>query len=147
MFQHAKKALGVIALLSAFALGGATIADATSSTGTTGPTGPTQSGSAGRPAFHGPAAGTAAHENAEKPVTGADAAKAQAAAVKAVGGGTAGPVTTDCTSTGYETTVTKADGSKVEVHLDSSFNVMQGGPHGGGPPPMQGTGQQPPSGY
>jgi hypothetical protein len=28
--------------------------------------------------------------------------------------------------------VTKSDGSKVEVHLDSSYSVMQG--HGGPPP-------------
>jgi nicotinic acid phosphoribosyltransferase len=72
-----------------------------------------------------PAHGTAAHENAEVAVTGANAAKAQAAAVKAVGGGTAGAVTTDYMKTGYEVTVTKSDGTSVEVHLDSSFNVMQ----------------------
>jgi hypothetical protein len=47
-----------------------------------------------------------------------------------VGSGTAGAVTTDMTGTGYEVTVTKADGRAVEVHLDSSFNVKQGG-HGG----------------
>jgi hypothetical protein len=50
--------------------------------------------------------------------------------VKSVGSGTAGDVTTDFTGSGYEVTVTKADGTQVEVHLDSSFNVMQ---HGGGP--------------
>lgn len=77
-----------------------------------------------------PAHGTAAHENAEVPVTGANAAKAQAAAVKAVGGGTAGAVTTDFTQKGYEVTVTKSDGTQVEVHLDSSFNVMQPHPRG-----------------
>lgn len=75
-----------------------------------------------------PAHGTPAHENAETAVTGANAAKAQAAAVKAVGGGTAGAVTTDFNKTGYEVTVTKSDGTTTEVHLDSSFNVMQGGP-------------------
>jgi hypothetical protein len=52
--------------------------------------------------------------------------------VKAVGSGTAGAVTTDYSQTGYEVTVTKSDGSTVEVHLDSSFAVMQG--HGGPPP-------------
>jgi len=77
-----------------------------------------------------PAHGTAAHENAEVAVTGANAAKAQAAAVKAVGGGTAGAVTTDFTQKGYEVTVTKSDGTTVEVHLDSSFNVMQPHPQG-----------------
>jgi hypothetical protein len=66
----------------------------------------------------------------EKPVTGAAATQAQAAAVKSVGGGTAGSVTTDFTGQGYEVTVTRSDGSQVEVHLDSSFNVVQGGPQG-----------------
>lgn len=83
------------------------------------------------PTFTGPAHGTPAHENAENAVTGAAAAKAQAAAVKFVGRGTAGPVTNDMTGTGFETTVTKADGSTVEVHLDSSLNAFDG--HGGGP--------------
>ena len=75
-----------------------------------------------------PAHGSASHEDAETAVTGDNATKAQAAAVKYVGSGTAGAVTTDYTKTGYETTVTKSDGSTVEVHLDSSFAVMQGGP-------------------
>ena len=80
-----------------------------------------------------PAHGTPAHENAETAVTGDNATKAQAAAVKYVGSGTAGAVTTDFTKTGYEVTVTKSDGTTVEVHMDSSFNVMQG-PHGPGGP-------------
>jgi hypothetical protein len=81
-----------------------------------------------------PGHGSAAHEDAETAVTGAAATKARAAAVKYVGSGTAGAVTTDYTKHGYEVTVTKADGTQVEVHLDSSFNVMQGGPgHCGGP--------------
>src|SRR4051794_22408425 len=42
-----------------------------------------------------PAYGTAAHEALEKPVTGSSASQAQAAAVRAVGEGTAGAVTTD----------------------------------------------------
>jgi len=78
-----------------------------------------------------PAHGTPEHEALEKPVTGDAASKAQAAAVKSLGGGTAGAVTTDAQGTGYEVTVTKTDGSQTEVHLDSSFNVMQHGPHGG----------------
>jgi len=80
----------------------------------------------GRGGFGGPGHGTAAHENAEKAVTGAAATKAQAAAVKSAGSGTAGAVTTGCDGSGYEVTVTKSDGSTVEIHLDSSFNVMQG---------------------
>ena len=64
-------------------------------------------------------------------MTGDAAAQAQAAAVKSVGSGTAGAVTTDFTGNGYEVTVTKSDGTQVEVHLDNSFNVMQGGGHHG----------------
>jgi hypothetical protein len=78
------------------------------------------------PAANFPAHGSAAHEDQEKTVTGANAAKAQAAAVKALGGGTAGAVTTDFTGNGYEVTVTKSDGTTTEVHMDSAFNVMQG---------------------
>ena len=68
-------------------------------------------------------------------MTGAVAAKAQAAAVKSVGSGTASAVTTDITGKGFETTVTKSDGTKVEVHLDSSYSVMPGPGGHGGPPP------------
>jgi hypothetical protein len=99
----------------------------------------------GHGGFGGPPHGTAAHEDAEKPVTGDAATKAQAAAVKSVGSGTAGAVTTDFNGNGYEVTVTKSDGSTVEVHLDSSFTVQDpggpGGPDGWGghgnfaPPP------------
>ena len=89
-----------------------------------------------------PAHGSAAHEDAETPVTGATATKAQAAAVKYVGSGTAGAVTTDFTKHGYEVTVTKSDGTQVEVHLDSNLTVMQGGPGRFGGP----GGNQPPSG-
>jgi hypothetical protein len=78
-----------------------------------------------------PAHGSAAHEDAEKAVTGDNATKAQAAAVASVGSGTAGDVTTDYSGNGYEVTVTKSDGTQVEVHMDSSFNV-QAGPGGPG---------------
>jgi hypothetical protein len=77
-----------------------------------------------------PAHGSAEHEGAEKAVTGDAATKAQDAAVQSVGGGTAGDVTTDFAGNGYEVTVTKSDGTQVEVHLDSSFTVMEGGTGG-----------------
>ena len=77
--------------------------------------------------FGGPEHGTAAHGNAETAVTGDAATKAKAAAVKAAGSGTAGAVTSDYRGGGYDVTVTNSDGSTVEFHLDSSFNV-QGGP-------------------
>jgi hypothetical protein len=129
MFTNMKKSLAGVAALGALALGGSAIAGAAtsgssnSSTTTPGNTAPSQ---AQRPNL--PAHGTAAHEDAEKPVTGHAATKAKAAAVKSLGGGTAGEVTTDFTGDGYEVTVTKADGSKTEVHLDKSFTVMKGGP-------------------
>jgi hypothetical protein len=127
MFQPVKKVGVIAAALAAAALGGSALAGAATSPSTTAASGspPQQS----RPAF--PAHGGAAHENAEKPVTGSAASKARAAAVKSVGGGTAGTVTTDYSQSGNEVTVTKSDGSKVEVHLDGSFNVSD---HGGGPP-------------
>jgi hypothetical protein len=130
-------ALGVAALTGA-AVGGAAVAGAaTSHSGTA--TTPTPTSGQPPPALRNmPAPGTKAHEDAEKPVTGEDAEKAKTAAVKAAGGGTAGDVTTDYFGKGYEVTVTKSDGSKVEIHLDSSFEVMQHGPGGWGrgqPPP------------
>jgi hypothetical protein len=92
-----------------------------------------------------PAHGTAAHEDVEKAVTGSAAAQAKAAAVKYVGSGTAADVTTDFQGSGYEVTVTKSDGSSVEVHLDSSFTVQAGpGGHGFGfGAPAAGSGSTP----
>lgn len=131
--------MGAGAAIAAFGLGGAAIASATS-TGTTGTTG-SQSGSSSAPrsAFNGPAHGTAAHEDAESAVSGAEAAKVQAAAVKLAGGGNAGAVTTDLTHSGFETTVTKSGGSQVEIHLDSSLGSA-GGPGGHGGPGGPGGG-------
>jgi hypothetical protein len=97
----------------------ATTAPATSSPA------PSANATTAPPAF--PAHGTPEHEALETPVTGDSATKAQAAAVANVGSGTAGAVTTDATGKGYEVTVTKSDGSQVEVHLDSSFTVARGG--------------------
>jgi hypothetical protein len=127
--------LGVAALTGA-AVGGAAVAGAaTSHSGTT--SAPPTAAAHPPPALKKmPAPGTAAHEDAEKPVTGEAADKAKAAAVEAAGGGTAGDVTTDYFGDGYEVTVTKSDGSSVEIHLDSSFKVMvpPGGPPGAPPP-------------
>jgi len=135
MLSKVKKVGLGVAVLTGAAVGGAAVAGAaTSNSGTA--TSPTVPSGKPPPALRSmPAPGTAAHEDHEQAVTGEAAQKAQAAAVKAVGGGTAGDVTTDYFGNGYEVTVTKPDGSKVEIHLDSSFNVM--GPPGGqgGAPP------------
>jgi hypothetical protein len=133
MFSKVKRLSLWIAAVAGAAIGGAAIAGAaTSHSGTT--TAPAASGKPPPGMSSMPAPGTAAHEDAEKAVTGAAATKAQEAAVKAAGGGTAGDVTTDYFGNGYEVTVTQSDGSSVEYHLDSSFNVMPrppGGPPGG----------------
>ena len=130
MLERTKKAFLAVVAVAAVAVGGAAIgAAATSGSATTTTTTTTTKTQI-------PAHGAAAHEDAEKPVTGDAATKAKAAAVKTVPG-TAGAVTTDYPGTGYEVTVTKADGTTVEVHLDSSFNVMAGppgGPRGPGGP-------------
>ena len=130
----------VAAAVAGGALGANLLGTANAQTSTT--TAPSSSSAPqSQPSF--PAHGSAEHEAAEKTVTGDAASKAQAAAVKSLGGGTAGDVTTDYQGGGYEVTVTKTDGTQTEVHLDSSFNVMQHGPHGpngGGP-----DGQTPPS--
>jgi hypothetical protein len=128
-----KIGLGVAALSGA-AVGGAAVAGAaTSHSGTAATTTAAAAPHPPRVLGNMPAPGTATHEDAEKAVTGNAAAKAQAAAVKAAGGGTAGDVTTDYFGDGYEVTVTKSDGSKIEIHLDSSFGVMA---RPGGPPPF-----------
>jgi len=118
------------AAVAAAAVGGAAIANAASNSSTSSSTGATNTQAP--PAFQNmPAHGSAAHEDAEKPVTGDAATKARAAAVKTAGGGTATEVTTDFTNTGYEVTVKKSDGKTVEIHMDKSYNVRPGHAQGG----------------
>jgi hypothetical protein len=131
MRKRFRKMLLGVAALAALAAGGSAIAGAATSGTTTTTT--TVASSAQTPPANFPAHGTTAHEDAEKAVTGTAATKAQAAAVASVGSGTAGAVTTDYRGNGYEVTVTTPDGTSVDVHLDSSFAVMQGrGPGGPG---------------
>lgn len=145
MKSRLKKLLMAGAALGAFALGGSAIAGA-ATTGSTGATGATSTSPPPMRANF-PPPGSAAHEDSETAVTGADATKAQAAAVASVGSGTAGSVTTNFDKTGYEVTVTKADGTKVEVHLDLSFKVQKMPPAGrpGGPGGPGGPGPRPSS--
>ncbi|HST26670.1 MAG TPA: hypothetical protein VLJ76_11850, partial [Gaiellaceae bacterium] len=101
--SNLKKLLVGVAGVAALAVGGSAIADAASSQSpaatvtTTTQSSSSSSSTQAAPPANMPAHGTAAHEDAEKAVTGSAAAKAQAAAVKAVGSGTAGDVTTDYT--------------------------------------------------
>jgi len=62
----------------------------------------------------------------DQDVTGPAADQARAAAIQAVPGGTGGRVEKE-TNEGaayYGVTVTKADGSQVEVHEDQNFHVL-----------------------
>jgi hypothetical protein len=136
MFSKAKQLTLGLAAVAGAAVGGAALAGAATSNSGSTTTPPATRGQAPPGMRNMPAPGTAAHEDAEKAVTGDAATKAQAAAVEAAGGGTAGDVTTDYFGNGYEVTVTKTDGTKVEYHLDSSFNVMSRPP--GGPPAAPG---------
>ena len=132
MSVQVKRTVAGAVTLAAMAAGGAALGNAATSPSGSTTTTTSPSSSSATPSF--PAHGSAAHEDAETPVTGDAATKAQAAAVKAAGGGTAGAVTTDFNGNGYEVTVTRSDGTTVEIHLDSSFNVLQGGRGFGGPP-------------
>lgn len=91
------KILAGLAALTALALGGAAIAGAT------------QGGSGG----------------AESKLTGSEADRAGAAALKATGGGTVQAVERDSEKGAtYEVEVRKPDGSTVDVRLDGSYAVV-----------------------
>ncbi|HVT77435.1 MAG TPA: hypothetical protein VHD87_10425 [Acidimicrobiales bacterium] len=67
-------------------------------------------------------------------LTGADAEKATAAALKAVPGGTIQRVETDADGDAYEAHMLDASGNPVTVKFDKDFNVTstESGPAGGG---------------
>ena len=73
----------------------------------------------------------------EKPLSAADAAKVEAAALKAVPGGTVCRVETDAGEAAYEAHMTKADGTPVTVKLDKNFDAVgvENGMGKGDPPP------------
>jgi uncharacterized membrane protein YkoI len=64
--------------------------------------------------------------DSEEQLTGPDAEKAKSAAIAAAGGGTVSEVERDDgNGTGaFEVEVTREDGSQLEVHLDSDYNVV-----------------------
>jgi hypothetical protein len=57
----------------------------------------------------------------ETALTGTNAAKAKAAALKAVPGGTVYRLETDADGSTFEAHMTKADGTRVTVKLDKNF--------------------------
>ena len=70
----------------------------------------------------------------EELLTGDTAEKVKSAALKAVSGSTIERVETDAEGAAYEAHMTKADGSRVTVKLDSNFTVTgtETGPNGPG---------------
>jgi hypothetical protein len=79
----------------------------------------TESGSRGP----GGVRGAGGQRSDETLLTGADADKAKAAALKAVPGATIDRVETDADGAVYEAHLTKSDGSKATVKFDKDFNV------------------------
>lgn len=67
--------------------------------------------------------GSKAVRPGETLLSGTDADKARAAALKAVPGATIDRVETDADGAVYEAHMTKSDGSKVTVKFDKDFNV------------------------
>ncbi len=62
-----------------------------------------------------------------RPITGTALAHASAAALDFTGGGRVTGTEIGDEEGYYEVEVTRADGSQVDVHLDSAFNVLGGG--------------------
>jgi uncharacterized membrane protein YkoI len=64
--------------------------------------------------------------DSEEQLTGPEGEKAKSAAIAAVGGGTVSEVERDDGngSGAFEVEVTREDGSQLEVHLDSDYNVV-----------------------
>jgi hypothetical protein len=58
------------------------------------------------------------------PITGADLARAKAAALAHTGGGKVTGTEAGDEESAYEVEVTRADGSQVDVQLDQSFSVV-----------------------
>jgi hypothetical protein len=69
------------------------------------------------------ASGAPKQRSDEKVLTGTDAEKAKAAALKAVPGATIDRVETDADGAVYEAHLTKPDGTKATVKFDKDFNV------------------------
>jgi hypothetical protein len=146
----------VVGLLAAGAVAGAVLAgtmsaSAASGTNSSSGTGSATSGTTSQPGTR-PPGGANDHSSSpvrsdEKALSAGDAAKAKAAALKAVPGGTVYRVETDAGDGVYEAHMTKADGTEVTVKLDKNFKVtaVESGMGKGDPRPnaQQGSSTQP----
>ena len=129
MTNSIKKAGTGVALVAAFALGGAAVAGAVQSSSNS------QAAATGSIAQQGNGRGERPQETA---LTGDTAAKVRAAALAEVPGGTVERVETDGEgNAAYEAHITKADGSRITVYVNEQFEVVSteaGRDHGRGRP-------------
>jgi hypothetical protein len=104
----------------------ATSSASSGSTGS-GPTAPAPGTDHGTPPAGQPAGGPGGPGGGQRAgetlLTGTQLASAKAAALKAVPGGTVDRAETDADGAAFEAHMTKADGTKVTVKMDSSFTV------------------------
>ncbi|HEY5247985.1 MAG TPA: hypothetical protein VIJ15_05955 [Dermatophilaceae bacterium] len=148
--RHRKRLAGAVGLLLAGGIAGGALAATSSASAADSSTSPAATTSAAVASGPGVRADTATPvRSGEKAQTGTNLATLQAAALKAVPGGTVYRVETDADGATYEAHMTKADGTQVTVKFDKTFKVtaIQSGMGAGGPGgPHGGMGQDGPSG-
>jgi hypothetical protein len=123
---RAKRIGWAAGLLAGGAVTGVVLAGALPATAESGTASPGASAPAGTPSGAAPRRdnGTLPPQRSDETVlTGSDAEKAKAAALKAVPGGTVDRVETDADGAVYEAHMTRSDGSRVTVKFDKDFNV------------------------
>jgi hypothetical protein len=135
--RRSPRLAGAIGLLLAGGLAGGIIAATNSASAADGTAPATSVATSPTPSER----GTSVREG-EKALTGANLAKAKAAALKAVPGGTIDRVETDADGATYEAHMTKADGTRVTVKFDKGFTVTSAeeGMGRGGPGEHRGRG-------
>jgi len=125
-----KRLIGAAGLLVAGSVAGGVLAGTLSASAASG----SSTSSSGTPAARAPSAagtpgpqagGAAPVRSDETQLTGSDAAKAKAAALAAVPGGTVYRVETDAGDAAYEAHMKKADGTLVTVKLDKNFKLVK----------------------
>jgi uncharacterized membrane protein YkoI len=115
MNSRLKGGLMAAAAVAALAGGGAAIAGATGGGGTN---------TAVAPATGGGDEATAKDDGPGQPITGSALDKAKSVALQQTGGGQVTGSEIRDEEGYYEIEVTRADGSQVDVHMDSNYNVL-----------------------
>jgi uncharacterized membrane protein YkoI len=124
MPQSIRKTATAVAALGALALGGSALADAATSSNPQSNAANGNTPGYGRPGPTRPGGHVGANGKTEQPLSAADAAKVKAAALKKVPGGTVERVETDVDhGSPFEAHVRKADGTELEVLVNSRFEV------------------------